>query len=200
MTACNQCGKPAIRIVEGHPLCVGCYSLLQQTENARVEAANDHLRLLAAMSNQLSAEADLMFGLGPPTPMIRIPSKSAPQYNMIHSVNVGGGSTVGAITTGSAQSIAVAIGNTEKQGNTKLAATLKAFTDALTDEPIADEQKREMSDQLATLSEELTKPREARRRAVIGPMLKGLSQAVSISAELASLWEKLQPLLTQALK
>jgi hypothetical protein len=119
---------------------------------------------------------------------------------MIHSVNVGEGSTVGAITTGSAQSIAVAIGSTEKQGNTGLAAALKAFTDALADEPVRDEQKREMSEQLATLSEELTKPKEARRRAVIGPMLDGLSKAVGVSSGLVSLWEKLHPLLTQALK
>lgn len=198
MAACDQCGKPALLIVASHPLCIGCYSLLQQTENARVEAANDYLRLLYAQHNQLTAQADLMFGLGPLTPMIRIPSKSAQQYNMIHSVNVGGGSTVGAITTGSAQSIAVAIGNTEKQGNTELAATLKAFTDALTNEPVADEQKREMSEQLATLSEELTKSKEARRRAVIDPMLVGLSKAVDVSAKLASLWAKLHPLLTQA--
>lgn len=188
-------------VVANHPLCVGCYSLLQQTENARIEAANDQLRLLFAHQNQLAAEMDWVVGLGPSSPKVNIPAKPAPQYNnMIHSVNVGEGSTVGAITTGSAQSIAVAIGSTEKQGNTGLAAALKAFTDALADEPVRDEQKREMSEQLATLSEELTKPKEARRRAVIGPMLDGLSKAVGVSSGLVSLWEKLHPLLTQALK
>jgi hypothetical protein len=185
-------------VVANHPLCVGCYSLLQQTENARVEAANDQLRLLLAHQNHLAAEMDWMVGLGPSTPRVNIPAKAAPQYNTIHSVNVGEGSTVGAITTGSAQSIAVAIGNTEKQGNTGLAAALRAFTDALANEAVADEQKREMSEQLATLSEELTKPKEARRRAVIGPMLEGLSKAVGVSSGLVSLWEKLHPLLTQA--
>jgi hypothetical protein len=143
---------------------------------------------------------DWMVGLGTRTPRVNIPGKPAPQYNTIHSVRVGEGSTVGAITTGSAQSIAIAIGNTEKQGNTGLAEALKAFTDALAKEAIADEQKREMSEQLATLSEELTKPKEARRRAVIGPMLDGLSKAVVLSSGLVSLWEKLHPLLTQAFK
>ena len=126
-------------------------------------------------------------GLGTSTPKANIPVKPAPQYNTFHSVNVGGGSTVGAITTGSVRSIAVAIGNSEKQGNPDLAAALKAFTDALVNEPIADEQKREMSEQLAAISEELTKPREARRRAVIGPMLDGLGKAVTVSAGLVSL-------------
>jgi hypothetical protein len=200
MAACDQCGKPALVVVANHPLCVGCYSLLQQTENARIEAANDQLRLLFAHQNQLAAEMDWVVGLGPSTPRVNIPAKPAPQYNMIHSVNVEEGSTVGAITTGSAQSIAVAIGNTEKQGNTDLAAALKAFTDALANEPVRDEQKREMSEQLAILSEELTKSKEARRRAVIGPMLDGLSKAVGVSSGLVSLWEKLHPLLTQALK
>jgi hypothetical protein len=186
-------------VVEKHPLCVGCYSLLQQTENARIEANNDHLRLLFAYQNQMAAEMDWVVGLGPSTPRVNIPVKAAPQYNTIHNVKVGEGSTVGAITTGSAQSIAVAIGTTEKQGNTGLAAALKAFTDALANEPVRDEQKREMSEQLATLSEELTKPKEARRRAVIGPMLDGLSKAVGVSSGLVSLWEKLHPLLTQAL-
>jgi hypothetical protein len=200
MAVCDQCGKPALVNVANHPLCIGCYSLLQRTENARVEAANDQLRLLFAHQNQLAAEMDWMMGFGPASPRVNIPAKGSPQYNMFHSVNVGEGSTVGAITTGSAQSIAVAIGTTEKQGNTDLAAALKAFTDALAIEPVADEQKREMSEQLATLSEELTRPKEARRRAVIGPMLDGLSKAVSISSGLVSLWEKLHPLLTQALK
>jgi hypothetical protein len=196
MAACDQCGKPALVVVANHPLCIGCYSLLQQAENARVEAGNDQLRLLLARQNQLVAEMEWMVGLGPSIPKVNIPAKVAPQYNTIHSVNVGVGSTVGAITTGSAQSIAVAIGNTEKQGNTELAAALKAFTNA----PVADRKKREMSEQLATLSEELTKPKEARRRAVIGPMLDGLSKAVRVSSGLVSLWEKLHPLLTHALK
>ena len=199
MAVCDQCGKPALVVVAKHPLCVGCYSLLQQTENARVEAANDQLRLLYAHQNSLVAQMDWMVGLGPSTPRVQIPSKPAPQYNTIHSVNVGEGSTVGAITTGSAQSIAVAIGNTEKQGTTGLAAALKEFTGALANEQIEDECKREMAEQLATLSEELTKPKEARRRAVIVPMLDGLSKAVGVSSGLLALWEKLHPLLTQAL-
>jgi hypothetical protein len=99
-----------------------------------------------------------------------------------------------------AQSIAVAIGNTEKQGNTDLAAALKAFTDALANAPVADDQKREMAEQLGVLSEELTKPKEARRRAVIVPMLDGLSKAVSVSAGLVDLWSNLHPLLAHALK
>ena len=187
-------------VVANHPLCIGCYALLQQTENARAEAANDHLRLLLAQQNHLAAEMDWMLGLPPSSPKVNIPVKTAPQYNTFHHVNVEGGSTVGAITTGSARSIAVAIGNTEKQGNTELAVALKAFTDALASEPVTDEQKRAMSEQLATLSQELTKPKEARRHAVIGPMLDGLSKAVGISSGLLSLWEKLHPLLTQALR
>jgi hypothetical protein len=141
---------------------------------------------------------DWMIGLGPRTPRVNIPAKPAPQYNTIHSVNVGGGSTVGAIATGSAQSIAVAIGNSAKQGNTGLAEALRAFTDALANEEVADEQKREVSEQLAALSEELTKPKEARRRAIIGPMLEGLGKAAGVSSALVSLREKLHPLLTQA--
>jgi hypothetical protein len=185
-------------VVAKHPLCVGCYSLLQQTETARLEAENDKVRLLLAHQNYLTAEMDWMVGLGPRTPKVNIPAKPAPQYNTFHSVSVGEGSTVGAITTGSAQSIAVAIGTTEKQGNTRLAAALKEFTNALANEPVADERKREMSEQLAALSEELTKPKEARRSAVIGPMLDGLSKAVSVSSGLISLWDKLHPLLMQA--
>ena len=136
-------------VVANHPLCIGCYALLQQTENARAEAANDHLRLLLAQQNHLAAEMDWMLGLPSSSPKVNIPVKTAPQYNTFHHVNVEGGSTVGAITTGSARSIAVAIGNTEKQGNTELAAALKAFTDALASEPVTDEQKRAMSEQLA---------------------------------------------------
>lgn len=52
-------------VVAKHPLCVGCYTLLQQTENARLETANDQLRLLLAHQNHLAAEMDWMIGFGP---------------------------------------------------------------------------------------------------------------------------------------
>ncbi len=198
MAACDRCGKPTNRVVENYPLCSECYLLSQQIEIARAEAANDRQRLLMAMGNQLSALADSTVGSGYSTPRVNIPVKRAPQYNTIHNVNVAEGSRNIAINNGSAQSIAVAIGSTEKQGNASLATAFKAFTDALVNEPIGDEQKREMSEQLAVLSEEVTKPGETRRRAVVGPMLDGLNKAVNISATLSSLWEKLHPLLKQA--
>ena len=186
--------------VNKHPLCVGCYSLLQQTETSRLEATNDRLRLLSAQMNHQLAQMDIAMGLGiGRSAMVQIPAKPAPQYNTIHSVNVASGSTVGAINTGEAHNIAVAIGTSEKQGNTHLSEALKAFTTALASASIPDVQKREMVEQLGSLSEELTKPKEIRRRAVIKPMLEGLAKAVTVSSGLIELWSKLEPLLTKAL-
>lgn len=202
MSECSQCGKPPVVTVNKLPLCVGCYALLQQTETARLEATNDHLRLLSAQMNHALDEMDMVmggFGLSR-NRKVQIPPKPAPQYNTIHSVNVASGSTVGAINTGEARNIAVAIGTTEKQGNTELAEALKAFTNALTTAPVAEDQKREMAEQLGVLAEELTKPKEVRRRAVIGPMLEGLGTAVKVSTGLMDLWSKLHPLLAHALQ
>lgn len=199
MPACDQCGRPSLVTLADHPLCIGCYALLQHTETSRREATNDSMRLNMAHQNHLLSQMDWMFGMGSTSPKINVPAKPSPQYNTaVHNVNVEGGSTVGAITTGSVNSISAAIGTTQEQGNTELATALKAFTDALTSEPVADDQKKEMAEQLATLSEELTKPKEVRRRAVIVPMLDGLSKAVGVSAGLVDLWGKLHPLLTQA--
>ena len=194
---CDQCGKPAIVNVNKHPLCVSCYALLQQTETARVEANNDYLRLLSAQINHQIDQMDMVFGIPMHLGRIQIPQRAGQQYNTVHSVRVEGG-TVGAINTGEAHSIAVAIGASEKQGNKDLAAALTAFTDELTNAHIEKSQKREMGEQLAALSEELTKPIETRRQAVVAPMLDALSKAVTVSTGLVTLWERLYPLLKQA--
>lgn len=194
---CDQCGKPAVANVNKHPLCVSCYSLLQQTETARAEANNDYLRLLSAQINHQIDEMDRAFGIPMNLGRIQIPQRAGQQYNIVHSVRVEGG-TVGAINTGEVHSIAVAIGASEKQGNKDLAVALTVFTDEPTNAQIDKGQKREMGEQLAALSEELIKPTETRRRAVIAPMLDALSKAVTVSTGLVTLWERLHPLLKQA--
>jgi uncharacterized FlaG/YvyC family protein len=194
---CDQCGKPVIVNVNKHPLCVSCYALLQQTETARVEANNDYLRLLSAQINHELDQMNMAFGIPMNLGRIQIPQRAGQQYNTVHSVRVEGG-TVGAINTGEAQSIAVAIGTSEKQGNKDLAAALTEFTNELTKAQIDNSQKCEMGEQLAALSEELTKPTETRRRAVVAPMLDALSKAVVVSTGLVTLWERLHPLLKQA--
>ena len=194
---CDQCGKPAIVNVNKHPLCVSCYALLQQTETARVEANNDYLRLLSAQINHQIDQMDMAIGIPINLGRIQIPQKAGQQHNTIHNVRVEGG-TVGAINTGEAHSIAVAIGTSEKQGNKDLASALTEFTNELTNAPITKDQKREMGEQLGALSEELTKPTEVRRRAVVAPLLDGLTKAAAASTSLVTLWEKLHPLLKQA--
>lgn len=201
MSVCNQCGKPAVVKLGSNPLCVGCYALLQQAETARLEALNDRMRLTAAAANSCLDEMDAATGLNIGSSMkMQIPSRTPQQYNTVHSVNVQGG-VVGVINTGEVRKIAVAIGNTEKQGNTELAATLKAFTDSLiADESLNEHQRRDMVDQLGLLSAELTAPKESRRPAVIKPVLEGLGKAVTISTGLIALWDKLHPLLKEAFK
>jgi hypothetical protein len=194
---CDQCGKPAIVNIHKHPLCVSCYALLQQTETARVEANNDYLRLLSAQINHELDQMNMAFGIPMNLGRIQIPQRAGQQYNTVHSVKVEGG-TVGAINTGEAQSIAVAIGASEKQGNKDLAVALTEFTNELTKAQIDESQKRNMGEQLAVLSEELTKPTETRRRAVVAPMLDALSKAAAVSTGLVTLWERLHPLLKQA--
>jgi len=194
---CDQCGKPALVSVSKHPLCVSCYALLQQTETAHIEANNDRLRLLSAQMNHQMAQMEMATGIPLGLNRVQIPQRPGNQYNTVHSVKVDGG-TVGAINTGEVQSIAVAIGASENRGNKELAEALRAFTDELATAQIDTDKKREISEQMGALSEELTKPAEARRRAVVGPMLDGLSKAVTVSNGLVTLWGKLHPLLKHA--
>lgn len=192
---CDQCGKPAIINVNHHPLCVSCYSLLQQTETARVEANNDYLRLLSAQMNHSLSQMEMAVGIPLGLERVQIPQK-AKQFNSVHNVNVQG-STVGAINTGEAQSIAVAINTSKEHGNRELASALENFTSELTKSNIEQSQKQEMNEQLAALAEEVSKPAETRRKGVILPMLDGLSKAVSVSTALVQFWGQLEPLLKQ---
>src|SRR5437868_5036041 len=99
---CNQCGKPAIARVNGHPLCVGCYSIVQTAWREKDIALKEQL-------NYLMAEAEAVTGLYGTMPRYEVQTPVIHQGPMtFHNIRVDR-SVVGAINTGDVKRIDVAL-------------------------------------------------------------------------------------------
>jgi hypothetical protein len=72
---CSQCpSKPAIGTVGGQPVCVDCYTKLQNAYVAEQNVRLQQARQAMAMVNYYSGLMDCISGLGPLSPPIQIPS------------------------------------------------------------------------------------------------------------------------------
>jgi hypothetical protein len=188
------CGQSAIGSINGVNVCINCYS--------RFEAANmDRLRMLLAMYNYFQDQMEDTIGLRGlvDSPRFQIPA-SAPVIATrgpmtFHNINVSGG-VVGAINTGQAQKIDVAIGQIRMAGGAGLADSLKKFTEAvLANSELQRQSKEELLEQLSFLTDQtLTEPGK-RKTGMIRTVFSNIGTAVSVSSALFKLWEQLHPLL-----
>jgi hypothetical protein len=101
---CGQCGRPAIGAVGGVPVCVECYTRLQNAHTAEMHARMQMIRHNMAMMNYATAQMDSIVGLPGLTPRVQIPSMPATgpvtATNHIKIDNsVVGASTLGLFTT-----------------------------------------------------------------------------------------------------
>jgi hypothetical protein len=168
---------------------------------------NEKLRYLMAASNQAADELDSVmrsFGvrtqsprykIPPPTPIVR---HEGPMT--FHNINVQGG-VVGAINTGSVKTIDVVIGSLNQKGDPNLGSALKELTEAvLKSTELQARNKQELLEQLSFLSTQTTVSKDARQHGIIGSVLDGVGKAVNTSTALLALWQKIHPLLNQALQ
>jgi hypothetical protein len=165
----------------------------------------ERVRLLMTLQNQTMDEMDWMLGLPRSGPRYTIPAPPpiiATRGPMtFHNISVSN-SVVGAINTGNVQRIDVAIEKIKQVGaeGAKFAEALRQFTQAIVDDKeLAEQEKQDVVDQLAFLTDQVrTKPAE-RKKGVIGAVVSGIGTAVSASNGLVTLWQHLQPWLHKAL-
>lgn len=176
---------------DGLLLCLDCYERLQSIMNRQFEQN-------AAMLNFLFGEMEMMTGV-PLGPRIRIPQpviQNAPMtFNNIQVDR----SAIGAINTGHAQVIDVALSYIKQTGDPALSVALKEFTQAVLDNQEIEETSRTaILEQLRFLSEQAVASQERKQRSVARAVLEDLAKAVSSVSGLVSLWEKLKPIFLQA--
>jgi hypothetical protein len=200
MPPCSQCDRQAIWSVNGANLCVWCYARFEEVQQQK-------LRHLMAMSNEAADAMDShmrSFGVNMQTPRYKIPPL-APTVRYegpvtFHNINVQGG-VVGAINTGSVKTIDVAIGNLNEKGDPALGIALKDLTEAvIKSTELQAQSKQEILEQLSFLSAQTTIPKNTRQFGMITAVMDGVNKAVSTSTALLNLWQKIHPLIAQALQ
>jgi len=187
--ACRQCGKPAFWDIQGAPYCIDCEYRFQLSQYMKFQQN-------AAMLNFAAEEMDALVPIGPASPRIRIPRAPVPpiQYNH-QSVQVSGGSTVGAVNFGMvAHDIAVNLQAVTEAGGVDAAEQLRQFTQLVLEERAIDEQSRaELAQQIALIAEQAKAPAAVRKPGVIKAMLSGVKDTATCVASLADAWKAVDP-------
>lgn len=185
--ACDQCGKPAMYNVMGHPLCLDCCAKHEAMVRARTMMMREHV-------NFLLDQAEATTGLHGVTPRYKITKPVIHQGPMnFHNIKVDN-SVVGAINTGMVGQIDVALDHVQVESGSAevLKAALKEFTEGtLREESLTNEAKNEILEQLAFLTTEITKPKQAR----VVVVLKALAESIAVKVAttgLADLWNKIR--------
>jgi hypothetical protein len=84
----------------------------------------------------------------------------------------------------------------QNRGDSELAKAVKELTQAvLDDKQITNDLKKEIAEQLEFLVAEAVADREKRRVGVIKGVMSHIGKAISISAALLTIWDKVEPLL-----
>lgn len=187
--SCGNCGKPAIVLLGGYPVCIDCK--YKHDMGQWMQFAQN-----AAMFNLAAAEMDAVVGIGPPSPTIQIPRSPVPpiSYNN-QSVSVTGGS-VGAIHFGNVRDIQVNLQSLVETGSPDIVEPLTKLTDAILNAPDADDPtKNELLDQIAALTALANSEPEERKPGVVKALFSGIAQGAQAIGSVAGAWAAVEPLL-----
>jgi len=191
---CDQCGKPAIRKLAGHPLCVSCYATMQRVEIDRQRAEADYLDALERSADYASQQMDFIAGFGPP-PRYKIGRPvhmTAPTFNNLNIQN----SAVGVLNTGTIHQLDSAITAINEAGGNDVAAAIRELTEAVAQaKDIAEEARRDGLHMLNAIAEQAKMPRGDRSKGLLSITIEGLERMIRTSASLVTLWPVLAPYL-----
>ena len=193
---CYQCDKPAIIEYDNKvPLCVDCYQKIAQAAFMEQQAQHNKLSWIASNLNFIDQEFSAgTGGLIPPNRMaIPQPPSAGSSYTFSH-IQVSD-SNVGVINPGTLFTLNTSIEVMQNRGDSELAKAVKELTQGvLDDKQINDDLKKEIAEQLEFLVAEAIADKEKRRVGVIRGIMAQISKAISTSAVLLSIWEKVEPL------
>lgn len=188
---CVQCGRPGVAQV---PLDNGsyvqvCYDHYNQFEDLRIRKVEMYRQLAEDMEDNIDDTMGFPRRLRP----ARIP---APRVN-VNQVNIHG-DNLGVVNTGTVANISNSL-TVIRGHDAALAAQLKTLTEAIIASTELDQaQKQEAADLLSEVAGDTAKPPEQRRtRTAMKLIASGLSQLLSHSADLYTLWTAIAPHLPQ---
>ena len=189
-TLCSQCSqRGAVYMIGAEPVCIPCEHIFQQSRYMQF-AQN------AAMLNMAAQEMDAVFGFGPASPTIQIPSAPVPPlYFNNQSVTVSGG-TVGAINIGTARDIQVSLETITQNGDLGVANKLADLTNAILNADEADvAAKNDLLEQVAFITQQASAKPEERKPGAIKAILSAINVGAGAISSAAGAWSAVEPLL-----
>ena len=189
MITCRECGKPSMyQLSNGAVICLECMDRFQLEQNT-------------ARINFLLGEVESITGaavgsIGSRIEITKVVQRQPITFNNIRVDQ----SVVGAINTGQAQAIDVALSYVKQTGDPALSELLQEFAQAVLDSRELDQAIRKaIVEQLFFLISQVLAKSERKRPAIVSAVLKSVKEALSAFSGLVILWEKLEPVLRQAL-
>ncbi len=179
---CSQCQNLAMYKVGEWPLCLHCYSKLQQTQSSQNES-------LERMLNYLHDQMDNVVGFSTGAP--RFPERRPPVIQnapvTINTMHIDR-SIVGSVNTGYINDLEVSMQSVTQINNEGI-EKVKAFAEAVLRESTLDkEQKESIIQQLDFLSQQLQIEKDKRNHGAVRAVISGVSSAINLSASLMTLW------------
>lgn len=186
----SQCGKkPAIVLFGNNPLCIDCYSKLNQIIQMQYNRDLQEINYLTDIAEATTG----MYGVLPkydiPQP---ITNQGALTFNNI-SVDR---SVIGAINTARVKQIDITMSKIKNSGDEELTKAIKEFTEAVISETkLNNETKNQIIFLISFLTNQHLLNEEKRQIPIIKAVLLHVESFISKIASLASLWTALKLLL-----
>jgi uncharacterized protein with beta-barrel porin domain len=195
MNQCGQCKRRAMYEVQGHLLCLDCFSRLQEANAKMQQANNERVAYLASYQNFLIDSMMFSAGLSSRPPRQQIPQHiraTMHQGHTFNNINISK-SVIGMLNTGQIQgvrSISVNVSVLAQSGHKDMAEALKHLTEAVAEnQEITDEQRTELLDQLDELSTQAAMPPDKRvKRGVTKAILTAFATGMGAAGGLAEVW------------
>ncbi len=175
--------------VSGWPLCLHCFSKIQQ-----MEAQQQADRMV--MMNYLLDSIDQTTGI-PSSARFRVPQpviNNRPviqQKNMTNNIKIDN-SVVGAVNTGTINSLNQSLNTVDP----KLANALKLFSESvLVAAELDDKEKTAVLENAAFVTEQVGIPADTRKTSMIRNAYQAIRETVSVSASLTTIWRAIGPVL-----
>ena len=193
MAKCTQCDREAFYVINDHPLCVEHAASVQAQQG-------DQLRHLAMMYNLALDEMDAVVGMPGLSPRMKIPP---PKTEIVHRGDMKtfnnitiDRSIVGAVNTGSVDSIEVSLDRINNGGGTEIARAIAEFTEIiLGNSELTSDQRAKIVELIETLSEQFSLPANQRKRHVLSMVWGAITTEAGNFTKLAAACEKLSSIL-----
>lgn len=192
MAKCSQCPNNAMYQVEGHLLCLHCYTKLKQVQN-------QELSHLSGQINYLSDLMDEMVGI-PSYARVPIPQPVVDGRKITHNhINVDR-SVIGTINTGTISNLNQTLENVSNNVDPDIAKLLSIFAETiLKSNQMDDVSKEDLMEQLSFLSEQLEIEKSKQKKGMIRKAIDSINSTISNVPAILKLWEQIQLILAPLL-